>query len=45
MFIKAGSIGPTLAGRKGARALSGKAAVDVSQPDGGLNRARISVIF
>jgi hypothetical protein len=31
MFIKAGSIGPALVGRKGAGAVSGKAAVDVSQ--------------
>jgi hypothetical protein len=31
MFIKAASIGPTVVARKGAGAVSGKAAVDVSQ--------------
>ncbi len=35
MFIKAGSIGPALVGRKGAGAVPGKAAVDVSQPAAG----------
>jgi hypothetical protein len=35
MFIKAASIGPTVADRKGARAEPVKAAVDVSQTANG----------
>src|SRR5260370_179824 len=43
MFIKAGSIGPALVGRKGAGAVSGTAAVDVSQPAAGWSGGQIGL--